>query len=587
MGNDYFNFGLDSMLTPYNYMSGFNQNSFMMDDDSSFYNQNLFTSSPYAGNYQNTSCRDSNSNNGNVLVIDVNAFRKYHKEKQELDKKTNTALTDSETQLKKMEEQRQILNDSTSSAEAKKKAAELIANDFKVDEKTEKKERVKIGFGESVKNIGKGIGKFFKSMVTDENGKFSPKKALTTGLVVGATVAACAALEVVTCGAATPFIAWGLGSLGAIMGGVEIAKGASKVSHAQTKEEAEAGWQDIGSGGTGAVLSAVGIRAGAAASKAANISKGVKLATDLAPEATRLGTAGDEAISLIKTGKRANMKAGLKDLETLSNNKAGFESFNSKVSGGLKNNLGKTVKVNVSAEAETKLTDFANTTKNGLKQEITKLENENKGYLKTNNKVKNSKKKDYKKNEAEIKELNQKISELDSLLGNIKNATNKDEAIAAINKAKDAVSKANKNGTHNDLVLALNNMEKEVNSVGFLKSTFTKQNLKNTGKSLITKDFNTQAGRILPIVSVAGTTNYEANSINKFVNDAVAKDALSKLDIAEKNEYIKQLNALIEKAAALNIELNLDEKAAKEIEAMDVAKLKAKVAEIRDKVEKG
>ena len=65
------------------------------------------------------------------------------------------------------------MNDSKASAEAKKKAAELIANDFKVDEKTEKKERVKIGFVDSVKNIGKGIGKFFTSAVTDENGKFS------------------------------------------------------------------------------------------------------------------------------------------------------------------------------------------------------------------------------------------------------------------------------------------------------------------------------------------------------------------------------------------------------------------------------
>ena len=110
----------------------------------------------------------------------------------------------------------------------------------------------KISFGSKIKNLGKGVVNFFKGMVCDENGKFSLKRTLTTvGIAAGATV-----LTIATGGAAAPFLV----AAGATLGAVEIGKGAYKAVTANTDAEAEAAWQNIGSGTTAVVGSVIGAK---------------------------------------------------------------------------------------------------------------------------------------------------------------------------------------------------------------------------------------------------------------------------------------------------------------------------------------
>ncbi len=130
----------------------------------------------------------------------------------------------------------------------------------------------KISFGKKCKNFFKGVGNFFKGMVCDENGKFSLKRTLTTvGVAAGAV-----ALTVATGGAATPFLV----AAGATMAAVQTGKGVYRAATAKTDAEAEAAWQEIGSGTTALVGSVAGAK-GALKAAGAPIPKGNAITSSL------------------------------------------------------------------------------------------------------------------------------------------------------------------------------------------------------------------------------------------------------------------------------------------------------------------
>lgn len=130
----------------------------------------------------------------------------------------------------------------------------------------------KISFGKKCKNFAKGIGNFFKGMVCDENGKFSWKRTLTTAAVAAGAVA----LTVATGGAATPYLV----AAGATMATVQTGKGIYKAATAKTDAEAEAAWQEIGSGTTALVGSIAGAK-GALKAAGAPIPKGNAITSSL------------------------------------------------------------------------------------------------------------------------------------------------------------------------------------------------------------------------------------------------------------------------------------------------------------------
>lgn len=130
----------------------------------------------------------------------------------------------------------------------------------------------KISFGKKCKNFGKGALNFFKGMVCDDNGKFSLTRTLTSvGVAAGAV-----ALTVATGGAATPFLIAGAATLAAVQTG----KGIYNAATATTDAEAEAAWQEIGSGTTALVGSVAGAK-GALRAAGAPIPKGNMLTSSL------------------------------------------------------------------------------------------------------------------------------------------------------------------------------------------------------------------------------------------------------------------------------------------------------------------
>lgn len=145
----------------------------------------------------------------------------------------------------------------------------------------------KISFGKKCKNFFKGVGNFFKGMVCDENGKFSLKRTLTTAAVAAGAVA----LTVATGGAATPFLI----AAGATMATVQTGKGIYKAVTAKTDAEAEAAWQEIGSGTTALVGSVAGAK-GALKAAGAPVPKGNAITSSLRATKDCFKIAGSGAI---------------------------------------------------------------------------------------------------------------------------------------------------------------------------------------------------------------------------------------------------------------------------------------------------
>lgn len=124
----------------------------------------------------------------------------------------------------------------------------------------------KIGFWGALKNIGKGVGNFFKGMVCDENGNFSLKRTLTTVVVAAGAIALTAA----TGGAAAPFLI----AAGATMGAVQVGTGVYKACTAKTDREAEGAFQNIGTGLTAIIGAVAGAKGALKASGSTFVPKG-------------------------------------------------------------------------------------------------------------------------------------------------------------------------------------------------------------------------------------------------------------------------------------------------------------------------
>lgn len=145
----------------------------------------------------------------------------------------------------------------------------------------------KISFDKKCKNFVKGVGNFFKGMVCDENGKFSWKRTLTTAAVAAGAVA----LTVATGGAATPYLV----AAGATMATAQTGKGIYKAITAKTDAEAEAAWQEIGSGTTALVGSIAGAK-GALKAAGAPVPKGNAITSSLRATKDCIKIAGSGAI---------------------------------------------------------------------------------------------------------------------------------------------------------------------------------------------------------------------------------------------------------------------------------------------------
>lgn len=130
----------------------------------------------------------------------------------------------------------------------------------------------KISAGKKFKNFFKGVGNFFKGMVCDEKGKFSLTQTLKTAAIAAGAVV----LTVATGGAAAPFLIAG----GAALGAYQTGKGVYKAVTAKTDAEAEAAWQEIGSGTT-AVFGSVAGAKGALKAAGAPIPKGNAVTSSL------------------------------------------------------------------------------------------------------------------------------------------------------------------------------------------------------------------------------------------------------------------------------------------------------------------
>ena len=105
-----------------------------------------------------------------------------------------------------------------------------------------------IGFFGAVKNFAKGVGKFFISPFTDEQGHFSLSKTLKSAAIAGLFIAG----NALTGGALTPILL----TVGGAAGAFGMAKAGYNIATAKTDAEAEAAWQSMGSS-TATVATAV------------------------------------------------------------------------------------------------------------------------------------------------------------------------------------------------------------------------------------------------------------------------------------------------------------------------------------------
>ena len=150
----------------------------------------------------------------------------------------------------------------------------------------------KISAGQKAKNFFKGVGNFFKGMVCDDDGKFSIKRTLTTAAVAAGAVA----LTVATGGAATPFLV----AAGATIGAVQTGKGVYNAISAKTDAQAEAAWQQIGSGATAIAGSVAGAK-GALKSSGAAIPEGNAVTSSLKATRDCFKIAGEATLKGAKT----------------------------------------------------------------------------------------------------------------------------------------------------------------------------------------------------------------------------------------------------------------------------------------------
>jgi len=125
----------------------------------------------------------------------------------------------------------------------------------KLDNVADGKDDGSIGFLGALKNIGKGILNFGTSLLGfDADGNWSLGSFIKNAAIAVGIGAVC----VLTAGTAVPAI---IAAGGVALGGFSLAKGAVNVATAKTDAEAEAAWQQVGSGTAATALAVVGAKA--------------------------------------------------------------------------------------------------------------------------------------------------------------------------------------------------------------------------------------------------------------------------------------------------------------------------------------
>lgn len=105
--------------------------------------------------------------------------------------------------------------------------------------------------GSALKGAVSGVVNGIKGCFFDENGNFSLGNTLKTALTVGACFIP----------GVGPVVATGLCALGAVKGGIGVAKGVAAAATADTDAEARAAFESIGANGVATAASAVGLKA--------------------------------------------------------------------------------------------------------------------------------------------------------------------------------------------------------------------------------------------------------------------------------------------------------------------------------------
>lgn len=147
--------------------------------------------------------------------------------------------------------------------------AEEISGKKKVkkDKTADGKDDGSIGFWGALKNVGKGIGNFFKGMVCDKEGNFSIGQTLKT-IAIGAVIGAASVL-IPGAGTVIALTALGLAAKNVVSAGIDIAT-------AETDADAEAAWQNMGSGLTEGALAYAGVKATGGFGKLRSAGKAIK-----------------------------------------------------------------------------------------------------------------------------------------------------------------------------------------------------------------------------------------------------------------------------------------------------------------------
>jgi len=131
----------------------------------------------------------------------------------------------------------------------------LAPSEVKKDPVEDGKDDGSVGFLGALKNIGKGVLNFGKSLIGfDANGNWSLGSFLKNAAIAVGVGALC----VLTAGTAVPAL---IAAGGVVLAGGSLAKGVYNVATAETDAEAEAAWQQVGSGVAATALAVTGAKA--------------------------------------------------------------------------------------------------------------------------------------------------------------------------------------------------------------------------------------------------------------------------------------------------------------------------------------
>ena len=164
---------------------------------------------------------------------DPETYRKQQKEKAEARRKAQEVQREinlAKAELKRQNEQIKVFEETKQEDGSYKDVVDI--------NKMTTWQKIKRGAG----NFLQGSWKVVQSFVCDEHGKFDPKRTVKNVAIAAAAIGA-TFIPVVG-----PFIGYGLLALGAVSGGIQLHKGIKQLKDADSTQEFDKGWQDIGAG---------------------------------------------------------------------------------------------------------------------------------------------------------------------------------------------------------------------------------------------------------------------------------------------------------------------------------------------------